>query len=80
MQAEIEGLMARLLTDRALRERFAADPYAVARAHGLSAQESDEIAALPMQDLVTAASSYEHKRGTRRRRGWRQHLLRWLRR
>jgi hypothetical protein len=65
MQADVERLLARLLTDRHLRERFAADPAHVAIAEGLSADEAATIARMPVQDLRTAGRSYEHKRGAK---------------
>ena len=43
MQADVERLMARLMTDRALRERFVTDPLGVARDSGLSPAEAEEI-------------------------------------
>ena len=79
MQADIERLMARLLTDRALRERFVADPAAVARDGGLSPQEADAITRMPVADLLTAARSYDLKRDAKRRRGRIHPLLAWLR-
>jgi len=72
--------MARLLTDRALRERFIADPVAVARERGLSPQEADAMAKMPVADLRTAARSYDLKRNAKRRRGRTHPLLAWLRR
>ena len=79
MQADIETLMARLLTDRALRERFAGDPAAVAREAGLSQPEVEAIARISIEDLFTAARSYEHKRNAKRPSGWRRRVLDWLR-
>jgi hypothetical protein len=79
MQADIETLMARLLTDRALRERFAIDPAAVAREAGLSQLEAEGIARISVEDLFTAARSYEHKRNAARPSGWKHRLLGWLR-
>jgi hypothetical protein len=67
MQAEVERLLARLLTDRGLRERFVADPARVAMEAGLSPEEADGVARLPVPDLRTAARSYEHKRNARQK-------------
>jgi hypothetical protein len=77
MQSDVERLMARLLTDRALRERFVADPASVARESGLSPQEAAAIASMPVADLRTAARSYDAKRAAKRRRV--HPLLGWLR-
>ena len=71
--------MARLLTDRALRERFVADPAAVAREGGLSPQESEAVAKIPIADLLTAARSYDFKRAATRRDGRPHRLLAWWR-
>jgi len=79
MQADVERLMARLLTERAWRERFIADPAAVAKENGLSPQEAEAIVRVPIQDLLTAARSYELKRSAKRRKGWQSSLLNWLR-
>jgi Aromatic-ring-opening dioxygenase LigAB, LigA subunit len=79
MQADVERLMARLMTDRALRERFVADPAAVARESGLSPQEAEAIGKIPVADLLTAARSYDFKRAAKHR-GVRTHpLLAWWR-
>jgi hypothetical protein len=77
MQADVERLLARLLTDRELRERFIADPERIAVAEGLSAEEAELIARMPEQDLRAAGRSYEHKRkakGGVARRRW---FARW---
>lgn len=73
MQADVERLLARLLTDRELRERFIADPARIAIAEGVSAEEAEMIARMPVQYLRAAARSYEHKRkakGAVARRTW----------
>jgi hypothetical protein len=80
VQADVERLVARLLTDRALRERFLADPAAVARDSGLSPQEAEAMAAMPAADLLTAARSYDFKRAAKRPRGRTHPLLAWLHR
>ena len=77
MQANVERLMARLMTDRALRERFVADPAVVARESGLSPQETAAISKIPVADLLTAARSYEFKRAAKR--GRIHPLLAWWR-
>ncbi|HEY2137657.1 MAG TPA: hypothetical protein VGH49_17360, partial [Xanthobacteraceae bacterium] len=79
MQADIEKLMARLLTDRALRERFRDDPAAVANEAGLSAQESEAMCRISVEDLFTAARSYEHKRSAKRPSGLKHRMLDWWR-
>lgn len=78
MQADVERLLARLLTDQAFRERFLADPAEVARGEGLSAEEAEAVARMPVQDVRTAARSYQHKRdanGRKRRPNW---LVGWF--
>ena len=85
MQADVERIMARLLTDATYRERFLADPVMVAREAGLTTEEATAIAALPMPDLRTAARSYAHKRAAesshaRPRASWSARWARWLRR
>ena len=79
MQADVERLIARLLTDATLRARFVADPVGVATANGLSAEEVEAAARVQPQDLLTAARSYEAKRRAKRRTGLRATLLGWLR-
>ena len=81
MQADIERFLARLLTDRAFRERFVADRINVAQQEGLSRAEAQAMAAMPVQDLRTAARSYQHKRdskGSPRRPAWLPRLFRSL--
>jgi len=73
MQADVERLLARVLTDRAYRQRFLADPGGVAHEEGLSEAEAREVAEMCMQDLQSAARSYQHKRDSsakRRTRNW----------
>jgi hypothetical protein len=79
MQADVERLLARLLTDRALRERFLADPADVAREEGLSPEEAEAVALMPAQDLCTAARSYQHKREANARQRGARRLRDWLR-
>jgi len=73
MQADVERLLARLLTDRAFRQRFLAEPMRIAREEGLSDAEAKAAAAMSVQDLQTAARSYQHKRDLKVHgwpRGW----------
>ena len=79
MQADVERFLARLLTDRAFRERFLADPAGVASQEGLSPEEAQSIAAMPVQDLRTAARSYQHKRDSKVQRSPRSRLIDWFR-
>jgi hypothetical protein len=79
VQADIERFLARLLTDRAFRERFVADRINVAQQEGLSTAEAQAMAAMPVQDLRTAARSYQHKRDAKVARGGRGRLMSWLR-
>jgi len=69
MQDRIEGFLARLLTDDAFRRQFRADPAAIATREGLSAEDCAAIAAMPVEDLETAAASFAHKREAKRRHG-----------
>lgn len=78
MQADVERLLARLLTDRAFRERFLAHPADVARGEGLSPEEAEAVARMPAQDLRTAARSYQHKRDASARGRGRRRLIDWL--
>jgi hypothetical protein len=77
MQADVERLLARLLTDRAFRQRFLAEPTRIARAEGLSEEETKAAAEMCVQDLQSAARSYQHKRDSKapRTRNW---LTRWF--
>ncbi len=79
MQADVERILARLLTDRGFRERFLADPAGIAREEGLSPEEVEAMARMPVQDLRTAARSYQHKRDATAQRGARKWLLDWFR-
>jgi hypothetical protein len=78
MQADVERLLARLLTDRQMRERFVADPARVAIAEGLSAEEAEMIARMPAQDLCAAGRSYDHKRNAMRKDDRKTWFARWL--
>jgi hypothetical protein len=77
MQADVERLLARLLTDRQLRERFLADPVYIAMAEGLTAEEAEMIARMPAQDLRAAGRSYEHKREAKREAAHVTWFARW---
>jgi hypothetical protein len=67
MQADVERLLARLLTDSGLRERFIADPARVAIDAGLSPEEAEGVARMPVPDVRTAARGYEHKRNAKQK-------------
>jgi hypothetical protein len=74
MQADVERLLARLLTDGALLERFLADPATVARQEGLSPPEADAVARMPAPGLRAAARSFQHKRDASTQRSVRKRL------
>jgi hypothetical protein len=80
MQARVERFLARLMTEAELRDRFVADAVGVARQEGLTPAEAEAAAKVPMQDLLTAARSFEYKRSAKRRRsrGW--SMLNWCHR
>lgn len=78
MQADVERLLARLLTDRAFRQRFLAEPARVAREEGLSEGEARAAADMCAQDLQSAARSYQHKRDSQAQRRTRNWLTRWF--
>ncbi len=78
MQHRLESLLARLLTDDAFRRQFQRDPAAVAKQAGLSAEECAAVAAMPMQDLKTAAWSFGHKRAAKRRYRARAWWTNWI--
>jgi hypothetical protein len=65
MQADLERLLARLLTDQEFLERFLADPAGVAGDEGLSPEEASAVACLSSQDLRIAAHCYQLKRDSR---------------
>jgi hypothetical protein len=59
---EIQRALAQLYTDAGLRERFLADPRAVARALGLDRDDAEHLARLPAQPLRIFARSLLQKR------------------
>jgi len=78
MPDRIERVLARLLSDAAFRRAFLTDPAAVAAQEGLSAEEAAALAAMPVQDLETAAWSFACKRNGKRpqaRPPWWRNLL-----
>jgi hypothetical protein len=79
MQADVERFLARLLTDRAFRERFLADRASVTMEAGLSPDEAEAMARMPSQDLRTAARSYQHKRDSKVQSRSRHRLIDWFR-
>lgn len=60
--AQTQALLARLLTDAALRERFLLDPLAVGREWGLTPGEAGELAAVSQRQLNDAARALLFKR------------------
>ena len=60
--AESQRLLARLYTDAALRDRFAADPAGVADEFGLTSDEAKSLALLPIDQLDDFAGSLIRKR------------------
>lgn len=60
--AEFQHALARLSTDRPLRESFFADPAAVGPALGLDAEEAQRLAALPAAQLEVFAGTLHQKR------------------
>ncbi len=60
--AESQRLLARLYTDAALRARFAGDPGSVAAEFGLSLEETQALALLPLDQLDDFAGSLIRKR------------------
>jgi hypothetical protein len=74
-----EAFLARLYTDGETRQRFLAEPRAVARAAGLDEAECEALARIDRKGLELAAESFERKRehaAQNRRPIW----GRWLRR
>jgi len=79
MQADVERVLARLLTDRGFREGFLAAPADVARQEGLTPEEAEAVARIPAQGLRTAARSYRHKRESSARGGAHGWWTNWFR-
>jgi hypothetical protein len=73
----VEIFLARLYADRPLREQFLLDPMRVAEQHGLSAEECRSMARMPVQDLQTAARSFEKKRSLKARPGYAARIRNW---
>ncbi|MBM3621640.1 MAG: hypothetical protein FJX20_13230 [Alphaproteobacteria bacterium] len=59
--ARLEGFLARLYTDATFLEHFIAQPTEVARAAGLSADQTQAVAAMDMDDLRLAAGGFRSK-------------------
>ena len=78
MQADVERFLARLLTDRDLRERFAVDPLRVGLAEGLGPDDAEMIARMPVQDLRIAGRSYDRKRNEVRKGAGRTWFAGWF--
>jgi len=74
-----EAFLARLYTDGETRQRFLAEPRAVARAAGLGEAECEALERIDREGLVLAAESFGRKR-KRRATGDRPSIWRrWLR-
>ena len=69
-----EAFLAHLYVDDGLRERFLAEPVAVALAAGLNAEEAAALVAIDREGLCAAADSYAAKRRQKgapdSRHGW----------
>jgi len=61
--AQLEGFLARLYTDAALRARFEAAPGDEARSAGFTPDEAHDLARLDRIGLRLAAASFARKRG-----------------
>ncbi|HEX7645444.1 MAG TPA: hypothetical protein VF472_24850 [Burkholderiaceae bacterium] len=78
--AQLETFLARLYTDRALREQFLNDPEAQARHAGLQDHEVEALAAIDRIGLQMAAHSFDHKRAAHSaRHGVMARLIHWIR-
>jgi len=77
MSDRLEQVLARVLADVDFRRRFRADPESVGAQEGLSAEESAALAAMPVQDVETAARSFATKRAgkARARPSWLKSLF-----
>jgi hypothetical protein len=78
MSDRLEHVLARVLADGDFRRRFRADPEGVGAQEGLSAEDSAALAAMPVQDVETAARSFACKRDGKARQArpsWLKSLL-----
>ena len=66
--AEVQGTLARLYVDPALRDRFFADPAAVGAELGLEAEEARDLAGVSRRQLEQFAGSLRRKRRDQVRR------------
>lgn len=66
MSPNFESFLVRLYVDGDLRQRFLADPRAVAIASGLAGDEIASAVAIDRPGLELAAASFAHKRQRRR--------------
>ena len=66
--AEVQGVLARLYVDPALRDRFFADPASVGVELGLGAEESRDLAGVSRQQVEQFAGSLRRKRRDQVRR------------
>jgi hypothetical protein len=66
--AEVQGALARLYIDAMLRDRFFAEPSAVAAELGLDAEEARGLARIPRRQVEQFADSLRHKRRDQMRR------------
>jgi len=66
--AEVQGVLARLSIDAALRERFFANPAAVGPELGLATEEALGLAQIPRRQVEQFADSLRHKRRDQVRR------------
>jgi hypothetical protein len=60
--AEVQGALARLSIDAALRDRFFADPAAIGAEVGLAAEEAMGLARIPRRQVERFAESLRRKR------------------
>lgn len=65
MPADVQHFLARLYTDDALRARFIAAPYAVARQQGFNEEEASRLATVDVEALTLAARGFAKKRAGR---------------
>ncbi len=66
--AEVQGVLARLYIDPALRDRFFADPAAVGAELGLDVEEAQNLARIPRRQVEQFADSLRRKRRDQVRR------------